>query len=158
MSNPFPLKNQARNRLVLGLLMFISLIVLGLIAFPLHSWARRALPQDSGVVNKRIRPAFVPGEVLVRYRSEGLAQKSSGMRSVRTSEGTVLPMRIERFDGSNIVEGLRLAHVAAEDTMKAISALKQQPDVLYAEPNYILHSDRTPNDTNFGALYGLTKI
>src|SRR5204862_2300949 len=45
-----------------------------------------------------------------------------------------------------------------DDTMKAITALKQQPDVLYAEPNYILHADLTPNDPSFGSLYGLTKI
>jgi hypothetical protein len=44
--------------------------------------------------------------------------------------------------------------------MAAIQALKQQPDVLYAEPNYLLYLDATPNDPRFtsGELYGLTKI
>jgi subtilisin family serine protease len=57
-----------------------------------------------------------------------------------------------------MVEGLRLARVPEADTMAAIAALKAQPDVLYAEPNYILHVDVTPNDTLFGQLYGMTKI
>src|SRR6266850_2241939 len=160
MSIPFLLKNEARTRIVLSFSIFIGFILLAIVAFPPDSRARRALPQESAVGRKRTRPAFVPGEVLVRYRSERLAKNSSGARAVQTREGTVLPMQIERFNGSNIVEGLRLAHVAAEDTMKAISALKQQPDVLYAEPNYILHADLNPNDPRFlsNELTNLTRI
>ena len=46
----------------------------------------------------------------------------------------------------------------------AIDLYKQDPDVLYAEPNYILRLNAkadltaTPNDPSFGSLYGLTKI
>ena len=158
MSISFLLGNGARRRIVLSVSILAGLIFFAVITFPPGSRARRALPQESTAGRKRTRPAFVPGEVLVRYRSESLAQKGSRTAAVQTTEGTVLPIQIERFEGSNIVEGLRLARVAADDTMKAINALKQQPDVLYAEPNYILHADRTPNDPDFGSLYGLTKI
>src|SRR5260370_42668764 len=49
--------------------------------------------------------------------------------------------------------------MASDDTMKAISALQARDDVLYAEPNYIVHADTTtPNDPQFSSLYGLTKI
>jgi subtilisin family serine protease len=74
--------------------------------------------------------------------------------------GRQLSVQIERFDGADIVPGLRLARVAADDTMAAIAALKKQPDVLYAEPNYLLHLDVTPNDPRFtsGELFGLIKI
>ena len=47
---------------------------------------------------------------------------------------------------------------------EAIDLYKQDPDVLYAEPNYILHLTAkpnltaTPNDPSFGSLWGLTKI
>src|SRR5204862_41632 len=61
-------------------------------------------------------------------------------------------------EGSDLVTGLRVARVAAEDTLTAIAALNEQADVLYAEPNYIMHADLTPNDPSFGSLYGLSKI
>src|SRR6266404_10805 len=158
MHNPLSLKYEARIRIVLSFSILVGLILFAVSAFPPGSRARRALPQESGVGRKRTRPAFVPGEVLVRYRSEAIAKRQSGTATVQTSEGTALPMQIEDFGASDVVTGLRLARVAADDTMKAISALKQQPDVLYAEPNYILHADLTPNDPSFGSLFGLTKI
>src|SRR5258705_565282 len=157
---PLSLKYEARIRIVLSFSILVCIIVFALAAFPPGSRARRELPQESAVRRKRTRPAFVPGEVLVRYRSEAIAERESRTATVETSEGTTLPIKIEDFGASEIVTGLRLARVAADDTMKAISALKQQPDVLYAEPNYILHKDLNPNDPRFisNELYGLTKI
>jgi len=108
---------------------------------------------------KPSRPQFVPGQVLVRYRSERLARQKTSEKLV-SSDGRQLSIQLERFDGADIVPGLRLAHVAPEDTMAAIAALKSQPDVLYAEPNYLLHLDATPDDPRFlsNELYGLSKI
>src|SRR2546425_7079300 len=42
--------------------------------------------------------------------------------------------------------------------LNAAAALNAQPDVIYAEPNYILHADRTPNDPQYGSQYGWPKI
>ncbi len=36
--------------------------------------------------------------------------------------------------------------------------LEKHPDVLYAEPNYIVKGDNTPNDANYPLLYGMVKI
>ena len=103
---------------------------------------------------------FVPGDVLVRYKSEKLARQQPGVRALRTVTGQELTVRIERFEGSDLVPGLRIARVAPEQTLEAIAALKNQPDVLYAEPNYLLHADLTPNDPRYngGEMYGLNKI
>ncbi len=160
MLNTLLLKSDTRIRIVLTLSIFLGLILSAIMVFPPSSGARRGLSQDSAVGRKRTRPAFVPGEVLVRYRSESIAESRSGKATVETSERTVLPMQIERLDGSNIVAGLRLAHVSADQTMNAIAALKQDPEVLYAEPNYLLHADLNPNDPRFvsNELFGLTKI
>ncbi len=109
---------------------------------------------------KRTKPASVPGQVLVRYRTEGVAKAKRTVESLVSAEGRTLSMRIERHVNADLVPGLRLVHVAAEDTASTIETLKKQPDVLYAEPNYILHADNTPNDPRFlsNELYGLTKI
>src|SRR5262245_5304242 len=41
---------------------------------------------------------------------------------------------------------------------EAIDFYKRYPDVLYAEPNYILHTTNTPNDTRFSEQWGLQNI
>src|SRR5438045_1903643 len=48
--------------------------------------------------------------------------------------------------------------MAPDETLKAIDALKSRADVLYAEPNYILHEEATPNDPFLNQLYGMNLI
>ena len=147
-------------RILLGFSVCLGLLVVASVTFPVSSGAKPQTPQQSRSVKKRGRPAFVPGEVLVRYRSESHARsKGAGMR-IAAVDGTLLPVDVKRFGGSDLVAGLRLARVPREDTLKAVAALRRQPDVLYAEPNYILRVARNPNDPFFlaGEQYGLTKI
>jgi subtilisin family serine protease len=135
-----------------------SIVSVSLFAPP-SSRARLAQePQNSNA--KRRRPEFVPGEILVRYRSEVVAKRQQRASSALKVEGRTIPFQVERFEGSDLVTGLRMARVAAADTLTAIAALAEQSDVLYAEPNYIMHADVTPNDPRFisGELYGLNKI
>ena len=136
----------------------MALLGLGLTALALS--AIIMFPPKSGAVPaaKQKRPEFVPGEILVRYRTDAIAKQQQRAASALKLEGRSVPLRVERFAGSDLVAGLRLARVAAEDTLTAIAALNDQADVMYAEPNYIMHADLTPNDPSFGTLYGLTKI
>src|SRR6266496_5314661 len=159
MLNPRSLHNRTRFRVALTFTLFFISLTFAVIAFAPRSGAKRVIMQEQKAVGKRTRPPYVPGEVLVRYRSEKVA-KAQSTATVLRPEGRELPIQVERFRASDLVEGLRLGRVAAEDTMAAIQALKQQPDVLYAEPNYILHVDATPNDPQFSSpnMYGLTKI
>src|SRR5262244_3067259 len=162
MSTSRPAVFEARFKVV-SLIVFCFVIIGVGSMFPSRSGAKvqeqHAL--RTGAQLKRKQAAFVPGEVLVRYRSESLARRKTGITSVATREGQVVSARVERFDGSDLVDGLRLAHVDPLNTLKAVAALRNQPDVAYAEPNYILHADTTtPNDTHFAdpGQYGLTKI
>ncbi len=134
----------------------LVLFVLAIAVMPPSSRAGRdTFGPASKSVSKKFD--FVPGDVLVRYKTENVAKQASRTSSL-TVNGTSLPITIERFEGTDIVDGLRLARVAPDDTLKAIATLRSQPDVLYAEPNYILRTNVTPNDTHFGDLYGMTKI
>jgi len=108
--------------------------------------------------NKQRRPEYVPGQALIRYRTDAAAKAAERSAKALKVEGRDVPVGIERFEGSDLVPGLRIAHVAQADTLSAIAALNEQSDVMYAEPNYIMHADLTPNDPSFGSLYGLTKI
>src|SRR5258705_13572952 len=150
---------QSRVRILVTISICLALVSLGSIVFPAHSGAKVEPTPQSKAQGKRKRPAFVPGEVLVRYRSESIAKNRTGLAQMTTREGFSLPIQVERFDGSQLVEGLRLARVPTEQTLNAVAALRRQPEVLYAEPNYILRADDTfANDTRFGEQYGLTKI
>ncbi|PYS61977.1 MAG: hypothetical protein DMF74_14865, partial [Acidobacteria bacterium] len=132
---------------------------------------------------KRGRPEFVSGEALVRFKRgrafEGAARlpvpnddasslAAGKAADLAQSQEQVL-VSIDRFEGSEIVDGLRLARMAPDDTAKAIAALRVRDDVLYAEPNYLRRAIATPNDQCFPpnssspcfsslGLYGLNKI
>ncbi|HEU4833221.1 MAG TPA: S8 family serine peptidase [Pyrinomonadaceae bacterium] len=139
-------------RIILVTTVCLGLLVLGAVTFPVSSDAKPQTTTQETSPQKRVRQQpFVPGEVLVRYRSESMARnKGAGMR-IAALDGRVLPVDIERTHGSDLLPGLRLARVAPEETLNAVEAFRQQPDVLFAEPNYILKADLTPNDPNFVA-------
>jgi subtilisin family serine protease len=73
---------------------------------------------------------FRSGEVIVKYKS-GTVRTRLGMNSLYMAAGV---KSVHRFSG---IEHLVLAdNIKVED---AIAALKKNPDVEYAEPNYIIH-------------------
>jgi hypothetical protein len=164
----------SRVRLAASAIFMLGLLIFAFITSPPVSRARLNVSQDkTNGDRKRSRPAFVAGDVLVRYQTDSIAQRQQSKPAALKVEGRTIPIQVERFDGSDLVAGLRLAHVAPEDTMSAIAALKKQTGVLYAEPNYIIHTDLTPNDPCFlpnnvvacgstptisSDLYGLRKI
>jgi len=169
---PSSKKLTASYRVVLGLL-FGLLLLAALVLSPASKATRATFATATSVssddrAGKRTRPDFVRGEALVRFK-KGKAIEGSAYIDLPSADNRLgshaLPqmsqqilMRIERFAGSELVDGLRLVHVNAEDTENAIAALNAREDVLYAEPNYIMRADVNPNDTRFGQLYGMTKI
>ena len=140
-------------RIALSLMACVGLIALLLFHYPSTSRAVQTQSRET-----KSRGAFVPGEILVRYRNEETAQLKTGRIVVPARGGEQLTADVERFDRAGLVKGLRMARVAPADTLKAITALRRQPDVLYAEPNYLLHTLGTPNDAHFASQYGMTKI
>jgi len=107
---------------------------------------------------KQQTPEFVAGELLVRFRNDAVAGDKVGARSeiVLTEGSRQIAVHLERLtEGKELVEGLRLAHVAPEDTESAIVALRSRPDVIYVEPNFIRHKEAVPNDTRYGEQWAL---
>lgn len=166
MPGPLPVTKSAFKRLTVAFSFIAIPALLFMAALPSKSTATQEGPQPE--VKKQSARDFVPGDVLVRYRSETLAKRQT-RQAMLSAEGRQFSVQLERFAGSDIVAGLRLARVAPEDTMAAIAALKKQPDVLYAEPNYRWYRPTTtPNDPCFAAnslpdchslsLYGMNKI
>ena len=92
-------------------------------------------------------PPHVPNEVIVKFRDRVPESAKSTARS------GVSGIRVRAFRILDGLEHHRLPpHVSVD---AAIANYRKNPDVLYAEPNYIVRTTYTPNDTSFFDLWGL---
>lgn len=92
---------------------------------------------------------FVPGEVLVRYRSDASEERRAAVRRDEGVEGRQkLPVR-----GVERVKLRRGASVAAE-----VRDFERHPEVAYAQPNYIRKAEATPNDPRFSEQWGFHNV
>jgi len=97
-------------------------------------------------VTARQGAEYVPGEILVKYKS-GVSKVAKS--SINLSFKTEKVGKVAYTD----VQLLKLdPSISVED---AIDAYSTQPEVEYAEPNYIYHARATPNDSNFANQWGL---
>ncbi|HLL16691.1 MAG TPA: S8 family serine peptidase [Pyrinomonadaceae bacterium] len=106
---------------------------------------------------------FVPGDVLVRFRTDTAAKTAESVSMpLRADDGG--EVKFERFKGSDMVRGLRLAKVDPARTLEAVKELANRSDVLYAEPNYIWRAKQSvpppPNDPRYtsGEMYAMARI
>jgi len=90
-------------------------------------------------------PRYAPDEVLVRFRPTTRAAERASLRSG-------LHATVMRSFPFIEVEHLRLSGMTVEE---AIAQYGADPRVLYVEPNYEVHADRTPNDPLFPRMWGL---
>lgn len=88
---------------------------------------------------------YVPGELLVKYKDS----RGSAMNILHHNIGSA-----KKRDFNKI----RVHHLKLPDDVsveEAIEYYRNDPDVEYAEPNYIVRISATPNDSNFDNLWGL---
>lgn len=89
---------------------------------------------------------FVPGEILVKYKAGAGPAKAAAMNAR-------LGTRTMKY-----FSNLGIYRKKLPDTMtvqQAVNLFSSDPDVEYAEPNYLRKLLATPNDTSFGNLWGL---
>jgi serine protease len=97
------------------------------------------------------RRPYVPGDVLVRFRDR--TSTDQRLRSLRSVRG-----------GMDVSTGTWLRDVlwvsaSREDDAEAVAAvLRQQPEVLWAQPNYVRRLAMTPNDPGYGRQWNLDLI
>jgi hypothetical protein len=89
---------------------------------------------------------YVPGEVIVKFKNTTNLQIKS--QSIAAIGHTML-----KNLGSTSIVHIKLKE--NESVEHAIHAYKNNPNVEYAQPNYIYHIFSTPNDSSYGQLWGL---
>lgn len=94
-----------------------------------------------------INREFVDGEVLVKFKSNVTPQVQQytstnlGARSLSTVGNKLKVAKIKLQEGSDVIA--------------AVQAYQTDPNVEYAQPNYIYHADAIPNDVSYGQLWGM---
>src|SRR5438309_1262061 len=90
---------------------------------------------------------YVPDEILVRFR-ESTSTFSRGLAHSRIGTSVVREFRVAK--------GLQRVKLPPGMTVsQALQAFGKHLDVLYAEPNYLVHVFAAPNDPRFSELWGL---
>ena len=105
-----------------------------------------ALPRPpTAVPRDATGPAYVPGEVLVRFRREASTPSRGAMRLEVAAETR------QRF-----ASGAELWRLGPGlEVSEAIRRLEDKPGIEYAEPNYLLQATRIPDDPLFPQQYSL---
>lgn len=88
-----------------------------------------------------------PGEIMVRYR-DSVSTRSKLL--IRTTLGMEIA---KEFNHVGSIQLLTLPK--GMSVHKAIRNLSEQPEVLYAEPNYVVVAHAIPNDAQFPSQWGL---
>ena len=97
--------NRTRISLTIAFTLAVGLIITALLLFPSGSGAKPVPVQEAKSAKKATRPRFVPGEILVRYRSESIAANRTGSLRVTGRDGRLFSMKVDNFDGSQLVPG-----------------------------------------------------
>ncbi|HUD73324.1 MAG TPA: S8 family serine peptidase, partial [Dongiaceae bacterium] len=90
-------------------------------------------------------PEAKPGEVLVKFKAGTARSQKDAIRD----EVAGRTRRRFRHGGEHWILGRGLS------TEAAIERLRRNPKIEYAEPNYIVHAERAPDDPIYPRLWGL---
>jgi subtilisin family serine protease len=107
-----------------------------------------AVPDATSEGSAAATGAAVPGELIVGFEPGAAA----GARSHALSAAGVTRRRsFGPIDAA-------LVSVAPQRSEQALEALRHNPNVRYAEPNFRLSASALPNDARFGELWGLNNV
>lgn len=120
----------------------VLLTLLAFLAGPTGAEAQSGLRRGATAIVED----FVPGDVLVRLRPE-----AAGKLDVLSAQYGLMPA--ERIANLGI-ERMRLP--VGGDVLDTVRRLANDPNVLFAEPNYVARPSLTPNDTLYAGVDGIS--
>jgi len=106
-----------------------------------------AAPSAVTLTERGAHAAYVPGQVVVRFREN--ADPLSRLQVMSDANAST----VKRLG----LRGLQLVRVSGS-VPDAVAAFESNPAVAYAEPNYLYHATAIPNDPRFSQTWGMTKI
>jgi subtilisin family serine protease len=129
-------------------------------------------------------PEFVPNEILVRFKPQTTVTRAASGRTTTNlnsvnalmdhygvtsaervfkdarppASGARIQIDGQSQSSADLTHIYRLRLADQSDVLVAIAAFKADPNVEYAEPNYMAHMAFVPNDPRYSAQWGLTQI
>lgn len=98
---------------------------------------------------------YVDGEVLVRFRTDNPRDSRDVKGPAMRAHARLGAVIVEDFSSLGL-GGAQLVRVPENRSVEdAIAAYRDDPDVLYAEPNYLVHINGLPNDPALSEQWGL---
>jgi len=92
---------------------------------------------------------YVPGELLVKYKQKTDMSLANSLNAETGSS------KITEFNNIRVHQ-IRISNDLTVE--EAIRIYNEDPNVEYAEPNYIINLHAMPNDTDFNELWGLHNL
>ena len=106
-----------------------------------------AAPEEGPPDRSSQIPAFVPGELLVKFRAD-VRKEAAADYQEWFDISTRKTFAINGYQQVKLPEGA--------DIEEALELYLEDPDVENAEPNYFVHANvTTPDDADFARLWGL---
>ncbi len=97
---------------------------------------------------------FREGELIIKYKSPSNSSSSSTVSARAATLSRVNGTKLRALNSSESIVHAKLS--AGQSVASAIAELAGDPNVEYAQPNFIYHTtSTTPNDTYFSSLWGL---
>lgn len=122
-------------------------------AQPAASLASRITPERllRLVESVRQRRSYVAGELLVKFRDG---------TDIRTQGDVLRVLRLDTRSGGQrwVGDVLHLQNSAITDPVAAAATMRRQPEVEFAEPNYISRVHTVPNDPSFDRQWNFDAI
>jgi subtilisin family serine protease len=147
----------------------IVAMVVALVSLTLVSAAHGQRPPDELVQSGMGQRAFKTGEVIVKLRA-GVILSPDATRTNRGTLAVVLDS-IGARQAEQVFSSIKLPPTASElrrvyrvmidprsDELAAAAKLSADPNVEYAEPNYLARAAAMPNDTLFASQWALAQI
>lgn len=140
----------------------LILIFCAVFLLAVNSWADIGDRNIKAYSGKR---PFVPGEVIVKFNkphqfprqvmSASSSTPSEVKKLFKKSGASILAAGGDRVDEPGVY---KLTYKNRDDIYSVAGELKKDPDVDYAEPNYLYQTFVVPNDPDYSSEWGFSKI
>jgi subtilisin family serine protease len=129
--------------------MFLTFALIGLAMLPETGKGQKEVTTDS-----RSDAAWVPGELLVQFKAgAGSVDKSQALARINGEEMEMVMSEDRRNDGQGPL--VLVKYQPDISLAAAMSSLREDPNVMWAERNYIYTHQQVSNDPGFPQLYGM---
>lgn len=88
---------------------------------------------------------YIPGEILVKFKPGVSAEAQA---ATHRALGAKIKGRIHQI-------GVQVLSVPADQVLEKVAAYQKNPNVEYAEPNYVVHAVQGPNDPDYSKQWAL---